>query len=70
MREWYIKHPEVQHIDSTFKVNIENFQLYTSIVIDPNAKKTRNRQQLSLKQVNQLQQQQQVLSFKETMTPI
>ncbi len=32
MREMYLKHPEIHHIDSTFKVNVENFQLYISMV--------------------------------------
>ena len=32
MREWFIKYPQIHHIDSTFKVNIENFQLYISMV--------------------------------------
>ena len=36
MREMYLKHPEIHHIDSTFKVNVENFQLYISMVVDPN----------------------------------
>jgi len=34
MKDWYIKHPEIHHVDSTFRVNIENFQLYISMVVD------------------------------------
>ena len=34
MRQWFVKYPQIHHIDSTFKVNIENFQLYISMVIN------------------------------------
>ncbi len=34
MREWYLKYGKVVNIDSTSKVNIENWKLYISMVIN------------------------------------
>jgi hypothetical protein len=28
MKAWFEKYPNIVHIDSTFKVNIENYQLF------------------------------------------
>ena len=32
MKKWYLDFADVHHVDSTFKVNIENFQLFISLV--------------------------------------
>jgi len=32
MKVWFKKYPNIVHIDSTFKVNIENYQLYICFV--------------------------------------
>ena len=34
MRQWYIDFGDIRHIDSTFKVNVENFQLYISLTVN------------------------------------
>ena len=34
MRQWYIDFGDIHHIDSTFKVNVENFQLYISLTVN------------------------------------
>lgn len=38
MRKWYIEYGDINHIDSTFKVNIENFLLHVSLSPDLNGK--------------------------------
>jgi hypothetical protein len=36
MKDWYNKHPEIVHIDSTFKINVEDFELYSCLVQNGN----------------------------------
>ena len=36
MKAWFEKYPNIVHIDSTFKVNVENYQLYISLVQNAN----------------------------------
>jgi len=38
MKVWFKKYPNIVHIDSTFKVNIENYQLYICLVQNANLK--------------------------------
>ncbi|CAF0963335.1 unnamed protein product [Didymodactylos carnosus] len=38
MKAWFEKYPNIVHIDSTFKVNIENYQLYICLVQNANLK--------------------------------
>lgn len=36
MKEWFQKYPEIIHIDSTFKINVENFQLFICLAQNAN----------------------------------
>ena len=38
MRKWFLDFHEIHNIDSTFKVNVENFQLYISMVHNEHGK--------------------------------